>query len=315
MTSTTDPSVPRRQPGAPEDDGVRTYYGQPIVKEPEWTWEVPWYLFTGGLAGASSTFSLLARLTGRRRLADRTALVGAGAAMASPPLLIADLGRPARFHHMLRVFKPTSAMSVGSWLLAVFGPASAGGAALQVLGRLPRLKTALDASAALLGLPMTTYTAVLMSDSSIPVWHEARYELPFVFAGSAAATAGAAALLVGPAEESAPARRAVVAGVALEGSAQQLMQKRLGELAEPYDEGDGGRYAKAAKAANSAGALLVGISGGRAPWRRAAGKVGAGLVLAGSVCLRWSVYRAGFQSARDPKYVLKPQIERRHYGG
>jgi hypothetical protein len=310
VTSTTDASDAQSQFGAPDASEARTYYGAPVVKEPEWTWEVPWYLFAGGLAGGSSLLSGLARLTGRRRMADRATLVAAGAALASPVLLISDLGRPSRFYNMLRVFKPTSAMSMGSWLLAVYGPMAAGAAALQVTGWFPRLKAVLDAKVALLGLPMTTYTAVLMSDSSIPVWHEARDELPFVFAGSAAASAGAAAVLLGPHDEAGPARRAVVFGVALEGATEQLMEKRLGELAEPYHEGDGGRYAKAAKTLNTTGAALVALGGGTRPWRRNAGRLGAAMVLGGTICLRWSVFRAGFQSARNPQYVVRPQRER-----
>ncbi len=51
-------------------------------------------------------------------------------------------------------------------------------------------------------------------------------------------------------------------------------------------------------------------------WLRAAADVapltaaGSALLLAGSVCTRWSVYRAGFQSARDPVATLGPQRAR-----
>jgi hypothetical protein len=31
------------------------------------------------------------------------------------------------------------------------------------------------------------------------------------------------------------------------------------------------------------------------------------LGLAGEVALRWSVFKAGFQSARDPRYTVEPQ--------
>jgi hypothetical protein len=43
--------------------------------------------------------------------------------------------------------------------------------------------------------------------------------------------------------------------------------------------------------------------------------LGGALVCAGELCLRWSVYKAGFQSARDPKYTVKPQRERANRGG
>jgi formate-dependent nitrite reductase membrane component NrfD len=148
-----------------------------------------------------------ARLTGRPGLASIARLVGAAGAAVSPALLVMDLGRPSRFVNMLRVFKPTSAMSMGSWLLAAFAPAAVGSGVLGAAGVLPRLQHLAEGVAAGLGLPMCTYTAVLVSDSSIPVWHGARHALPFVFAGSAAASAGAMAALLAPATEVAPARR------------------------------------------------------------------------------------------------------------
>src|SRR5919206_2534137 len=111
----------------PEEE-VRSYYGRAVLKEPVWSREIPWYFFAGGLAGASSGLALVARLTGNERLARRALLAALGGATASPVLLVRDLGRPDRFYNMLRVFKPTSPMSMGTWILTSFGP-SAGGAA------------------------------------------------------------------------------------------------------------------------------------------------------------------------------------------
>lgn len=298
-------------PGAPDTaadtEEVRTYYGQPVVKQPEWTWEVPWYLFTGGMAGASSLLAFGARVTGRETLAARAGGLAAAGATVSPVLLVADLGRPQRFLHMLRVFKPTSAMSMGSWLVAAYGPAAVGAATLHQLGCLPRLRAAADAVAAALGAGMGTYTAVLISDSSIPVWREARRELPFLFAGSAAGSGGAAATLLTAGREAAPARRLALAGAAVELGAGEVMRRRLGELGEPYELGDTAVWQKAAKACTAIGAGLVAVGGGR---RRAVTGVGAALVVAGSVCQRWAVYRAGFRSAADPKYTVGPQRRR-----
>lgn len=288
------------------DEPVRTYYGRPVLKEPEWTWEVPWYLFSGGLAGASSGLVLAARLTGHTGLADRVRWVAAAGAGASPILLIMDLGRPRRFLNMLRVFKPTSAMSMGSWLLSAYATAAATSAGLAVWGRLPRLHLLFDGAAGLLGLPFATYTAVLLADSSIPVWHEARGQLPFVFGASAGASAGAAGVLVGPAGQRAPARRLALAGAVAELAAHEVMMRRLAELGRPYEEGDGARFATAAKACTALGAGLLAAD----RRRRWASVTGASLVLAGSVCERWSVFRAGFQSAADPAYVVASQRRR-----
>jgi hypothetical protein len=219
-------------------------------------------------------------------------------ASVSPVLLIKDLGRPERFYNMLRVFKVTSPMSVGSWALAAFGTTTG----LSVLGVRPT-----RVAAAALGPLVSTYTAALVADTAIPVWHEARGELPLVFAASSAASAGAALTLVTPARDAAPARRLAIAGAAAGLALMQAMEHRLGELGEPYHEGDAGRYARAAKALTAAGAVTLAAFG---PRSRAAGALGAAAVLAGAACERWSVFRAGFQSARDPKYVVKPQRER-----
>ena len=285
---------------------VRSYYGRPILKEPAWTWEVPWYFFVGGLSGVSSVLSLAARLARRPVLARRMRLLAATGAAVSPALLISDLGRPRRFLHMLRVFKPTSAMSVGSWVLASYSGAATAAAGLDVLDRLPRLRALFDLAAGALGLPMATYTAVLVADTSIPVWHDARHELPFVFAGSAAASAGAAAALLADPDDAGIGRALAIGGVTVELAADVAMRRRLGEVGEVYDTGDAGRYHRFATVSSAAGAALLAIGGRRRTTRIA----GASLILAGSVAQRWAVYRAGFQSAADPSYVVKPQRER-----
>jgi nucleotide-binding universal stress UspA family protein len=299
-------------PNRPADEAeVRTYYGQPVVREPEWTWEVPWYLFAGGMAGASSVLAATAALRGNDELARSGELVVAAGTAVSPPLLIADLGRPMRFFNMLRVFKPTSAMSVGSWILTFYSPAALGAAAAEATGWFPRLKRVADTAAAVLGPAMATYTAVLVADSSIPVWHEARNDLPAVFAGSAAASAGAAAILITDPEHAGPARRLAIGGAAVELVADEVMHRRLGEIGEVYDMEEAGAFSKAAKACTGIGAALVAVGGRR---RTGVAKLGAIALLAGSICERWAVYKAGFQSARDPKYVVKPQRERLQQG-
>src|SRR5919206_5053579 len=118
---------------------VRSYYGRAVIKEPIWGWEIPWYFFAGGLAGASSTLALVARLANNDRLARRALLAALGGAAVSPPLLISDLGRPDRFYNMLRVFKPTSPMNMGTWLLTAFGSAIGVAASSDVFGIFPRL--------------------------------------------------------------------------------------------------------------------------------------------------------------------------------
>lgn len=286
---------------------MRSYYGRPVLKEPVWTWEIPTYFFTGGLAGASAVLSTAAKLTGHEKLGRTALYVGAVADAVSPALLISDLGRPERFHHMFRVLKITSPMNVGSWVLLVSGGASNTEAALELLGWLKPVKLAAQVVSTLAGPLLATYTGVLVADTSIPVWHEGRHELPWIFGASAAATAGAAATLFLDPDEAAPARRLAVAGVALEGALMQAMELRLGTVGEVYRKGTAGKLAWAAKSLAGTGALLLARRGGKS--RRAAA-LGGALVCAGELCLRWSVFKAGFQSARDPKYTVEPQRER-----
>lgn len=279
------------------------YYGKPIIKPPVWKREIAWYLFTGGLAGGSSALALAARATGNDRLARSSTLLAAGGLTVSPVLLVKDLGRPERFLNMFRVFKRSSPMNVGSWLLSFAGSAAGVAAACELTGRAPRVRIAAQIAAGVLGPPVATYTGVLISDTAVPVWHEARRELPLLFASGAAASAGAAAVLCTSAGAAGPARRMMLAGAVGELVNTRLMERRLGRLAEPYHEGQAGRYAKLATATTVAGATLA-IAARRHP---VLGRVGAGLILGGAIAERFAIFRAGFQSAEDPRHVIRSQ--------
>ena len=285
----------------------RSYYGRPVIKEPAWTIEVPWYFFAGGMAGASAPLAVAARMTGNERLARSAVTVAAAGIAVGTPLLVSDLGRPERFHHMLRVIKPTSPMSMGSWVLAAMGPAAVGAAVSDRLGILPGLGRAAEVVSGLLGPILCTYTGVLVANTAVPVWHEAGRELPLVFAGSALASAGAATTVLTPAADAGPSRRLAVVGAVLELGAAGAMERRLGELAEPYHQGPAGRYARLARGCTVLGAAAMAVAGTRRRWAAVAG---SGLLLAGSALERLAVYKAGFQSARDPRYVVKPQRAR-----
>ena len=288
---------------------------RPILKEPVWTWEIPLYFFTGGLAGASAGLAWLAEETGNAELARRAWGASALGLAVSPALLVSDLGRPERFLNMLRVFKVTSPMSVGSWLLSATAPVvavsaleSLGRGRRGAIGRLARWargpSRVTKPAAATLGLPLATYTAALVADTAVPVWHEGRRLLPASFAGSAAASAGAAAVISTPPRHAAPARRLTVLGAAAELAATEVMERRLGELAEPYRTGAAGRLSRAAKALGLAGAAVVAIRG---EGSRPAAQAGGAMVIAGSILFRWSVFRAGSQSAADPGATVLPQ--------
>jgi formate-dependent nitrite reductase membrane component NrfD len=290
----------------PEAD-FASYYGRPVLHEPVWhTPEIPGYFFLGGLAGASSLLALGAQVTGSRQLATRAKVVAAGAIGLGSVALVRDLGRPERFYNMLRVFKPTSPMSVGSWFLAVYAPAAGVAAATGVLRRFPRIGVLATVVAASVAPAISTYTAALLADTAVPAWHEARQELPLVFAGSSALAAGGMGLVLAPSDQVGPARRLAFIGAAVELVSLAKLQQRLGPVGEPYATAKGGTYLKAGRALAAAG-LVLNVLG----TRKRSLRTGAGAaLLAASACTRFGVFEVGRQSAADPKYTVDPQRAR-----
>ncbi|HZY76436.1 MAG TPA: NrfD/PsrC family molybdoenzyme membrane anchor subunit, partial [Jatrophihabitantaceae bacterium] len=225
-----------------------SYYGRPILKEPTWEpLDIAGYLFTGGLAGASSILAAGAELTGRPRLARATKLGALAAISVSAVALVHDLGKPSRFYNMLRVAKPTSPMSMGSWLLSGYGPLAGATAISDVTGIAPGLGRAAGLGAGVLGSGVASYTAVLIADTAVPTWHESRKQLPFVFVGSAATAAGGLGMLTAPCAEAGPARRAALGGAALELAASNAMEHAAGLAGETFHEGKAGMLLRAAK--------------------------------------------------------------------
>jgi hypothetical protein len=179
------------------------YYGEPVVKPPVWTWEVPLYFFFGGIAGMSAVIALAAVLFQHVDLARAAMWLAAiTGAILSPILLIMDLGRPHLFLNMLRVFKHRSAMSMGAWILTAFGACAVPGLiALELhthqvfagtLDQLLSLAAGLFIfGAAIFGALLATYTGVLIGATAIPAWFLHRTLLPIHFGtaglGSAAA--------------------------------------------------------------------------------------------------------------------------------
>jgi len=293
----------------------RSYYGRPVVRPAVWRKDIAGYLFTGGLAAGSALLAAGADLTGRPGLRRVGRLTALGALGASTYFLVNDLGRPARFHHMLRVAKPTSPMSVGTWILAAFGPAAGLAAVSEIAPRLPGgpARTAATAAGRAAGLAaaavapaLATYTGVLLADTATPSWHEAYPELPFVFAGSALAAGAGMALVAAPLAETGPARRVAVAGAALELYGSHRVENELGLLSEPYKQGRPGRLLRAGRALTAAG--VVGALLGRRS--KVMSVLSGAALLAASVATRFGIFEGGIASAADPRYTVVPQRER-----
>jgi formate-dependent nitrite reductase membrane component NrfD len=295
----------------------RSYYGRPVLKPPVWKHEIPAYLFTGGLAAGTTVLAAGADLTGRTELRRACRLGGLTALVASTYLLIADLGRPDRFHHMLRVVKPTSPMSVGTWILSAFAPGAGAAAVSELIPQrwahtwparlLTWLARPLGLTAAATAPGLASYTAVLLSHTAVPGWNEVRDELPFVFTGSAAASGGGFGMLTAPLEENGPARVFAAVGTVQELVASRVMEHRMGLVREAYEHGQAHRLGVAAEALNVAGLLGTVFLAGRSR----AGAAASGLaLLAASALQRFRVFDAGVESTKDPKYVVVPQRER-----
>ncbi|HEV8177235.1 MAG TPA: NrfD/PsrC family molybdoenzyme membrane anchor subunit [Gemmatimonadales bacterium] len=189
---------------------------------PRWGWYVVLYFFIGGLIAGCYAIACTLDAMGDPR--DREA-VRLGYSIAFPgvlicaALLIVDLGRPERFWHMVikshyfpePILKYWSPISIGSWVLFVFG-AFAFISFMSVLiergkirwrpvvhlaDRLRRLPHAAFVTWSILGaffaLFVGGYTGVLMVATVKPVWHNA---VPLGGLFLASALSGSYALLI-----------------------------------------------------------------------------------------------------------------------
>ena len=296
------------------------YYGRPVVKPPVWKEDIAYYFFLGGLAAGASLLAAGAERTGRPTLRRRARISSVGALGLGTVFLVRDLGRPERFHHMLRVAKPTSPMSVGTWVLSAFGAAAGIASASEVapaLGRraIPRgarrrARAVADVeaagrlgglAAAALAPAVASYTAVLISDTAVPAWNEPRAVLPFVFTAGAALSAGGLGMIVAPTSEAGPARRLARYGALGELVTSQIMEQRPSIAAEPYRTGDARRILLRARALTATG-LLGAATLGRT--NRAVAAVSGAALMAGALCERIGVFHAGVASTLEPRYVL-----------
>jgi formate-dependent nitrite reductase membrane component NrfD len=296
------------------------YYDYPVVRRPVWTWEVPTYFWLGGMAAGVYVTASLAQNFGSaddRRIAADGYYLAAIALVPCAPLLIADLGRPDRFHHMLRIFKPLSPMNLGAWTLTGFTPlaflraashAADTGLLRGPLGALTRLlpKPIVELTGTLLGLVLAGYSGVLLAATNVPLWAKSKL-LGGVFMASAMSS-GSAAVTLAAARRGSPdatlhrlARIETIASLgevaALTG---YLMQS--GKTARPLTTG---RFAAPFwLGAVGAGTLLPLVLHRLA--RRRHGRTGQSLTIAASLCavagslaLRWSIFEAGKISSED----------------
>jgi len=184
------------------------YYGQPVVKPPVWTWEIPIYFFIGGLAGMSAVIAFAGLVFHEIDLARTAMWLATIGAVLSPILLTIDLGRPRLFLNMLRVFKYKSPMSVGAWIVFAFGACVIPGViafelhAQHIFGGgidqfLKIFAHLLVIGSAFWGVLLATYTGVLLGVTAIPAWFLHRVLLPIHFGSAGLGSAAALLELLG----------------------------------------------------------------------------------------------------------------------
>jgi formate-dependent nitrite reductase membrane component NrfD len=233
-----------------------------------------------------------------------------------PPLLVADLGRPLRFFNMLRVFKPRSPMSMGSWCLSAFGGLLAGAVGADLLGR-ERAARALGAATAVTGTYLGSYTGVLLASTAVPLWARSRSLLGPIFVSTATATGAAATRLVLVAagvEAGHPTRVAlghVQAGaMGAELALSTINERRLKHLAEPLHRSGKMKWAKRLVNAGLALQFLRGRAG-----RSEAGHAASVLYLLAGLLFRYAWVEAGPDSARDDVVVAEMSRSKRPEAG
>ncbi|MBX3130078.1 MAG: polysulfide reductase NrfD [Polyangiaceae bacterium] len=286
-----------------------SYHGQPVLKPPVWTWEVPAYFFVGGTSGMSGVLALGSLAGEDSLLLTRgllwVALVGA---LVSPVLLILDLGRPARFLNMLRVFKWRSAMSLGVWTLIAFTSCAGTSVLLfegyavlvRELGVAAELVTVALSTAialtAVFGALLATYTGVLLGASAIPVWAANRALLPLHFGVAGLGSAASLAVLL--AGDSTPLLLLLAAAAAVETLLliKNEVSGRGRVVLAPLRRGSGAtrlRIATLLMGPVALAGLMIG-----------AAELSALAFLAGSLLSRYAWLALGRESARDPRAVL-----------
>jgi formate-dependent nitrite reductase membrane component NrfD len=299
--------------GVPGDSPETSYYGWPMLKAPVWSIDIPIYYFLGGAAGASMTLGAALQLMVPRghELRRGSAIchwTGIAGSSLGAAFLIHDLGRPSRLLYMMRVFRPTSPMNMGTWILGAAAPSAiATGLFLNRGGVLGLIGEVAGYISGLFGAALAGYTGVLISNTAIPVWQASRHWMPVLFVSS---SASAAASVLDIFEESRATRRVAqifgTAGRVAELAAAKQVERAASavpRVGRPFERGGPALLWKAASILTGASLVLALLPGKSRTNARAAGILG----LAGSFCLRFAVHYAGAASARDPHAAFEQQ--------
>jgi formate-dependent nitrite reductase membrane component NrfD len=229
---------------------------------------------------------------------------------------------------MLRVFKPSSPMNLGAWVLTAYS----GAVALAVLREWMRgegeserslasrvvdgtLLLVCDAAGVPLALLLAGYTGVLLSGASTPVWSRNPW-LGALFSASAFSTgASMIRLVLGVREEESDSLDALdkvdTLGHIAEAVTLAGFLGAAGGLGRPLLEGKPGAHFWTTVAGTVIAEVLKQL-----PWKLSIKPVvglGAALMgLAGGFGLRWAMLQAGRASASDPEAARQASRPRSH---
>jgi formate-dependent nitrite reductase membrane component NrfD len=291
-----------------------SYYGHPVLKSSVWSLDIPIYYFLGGTAGAALTLGAAIQLGsgGRQRhlrrlsaIAHWTGIIGSTTGAA---FLIHDLGRPSRFVYMMRIFRPSSPMNMGVWILGGAAPtAIATGLFLHRPGLLGKIGEITGYLSGLFGAALAGYTGVLVANTTIPIWQESRRWLPVLFIASSAAAASSVIDLVAADQRNESVTRLFgTAGRLVEIAAARKVEETasaIPQVGEPFRHGGPAVLWKTATALTAA-SLVVSLLPVKSTKQT---KAAALLAAAGSLCLRFAVHYLGNASARDPQATFRQQ--------
>ena len=294
-----------------------TYYDRPMLKPSVWGIDIPLYYFFGGTAGAALTLGAAIQLVsprGRHPLRQVSAIchwTGIIGSTVGAAFLIHDLGRPSRFLFMMRVFRPTSPMNMGVWILAGAAPtAITTGLLVNRTGLAGAVGEATGYLSGLFGAALAGYTGVLVANSAIPIWQQARRWVPVMFMASSASVAASVLEIVCGDKRThtittifGTAARVAEIGATLE---VERAVSGVPKVAEPLHKGTTALLWKAATGltAASLGASLW-------PHRNRRTCLAAGFLgIAGSLLLRFAIHTITNASARDPRASFQRQRNR-----
>uniref|UniRef100_Q022U1 Polysulphide reductase, NrfD n=1 Tax=Solibacter usitatus (strain Ellin6076) TaxID=234267 RepID=Q022U1_SOLUE len=289
-----------------------TYYDRPLLKESVWSVDIPLYYYAGGAAGAALALGAAVQASGGGRdlrgFAQQCHWMGVVGSSVGAAFLIHDLGRPERFLFMLRVFRPTSPMNLGAWILSGAAPTAIATALfINRRGLLGWLGESAGYASGVFGAALASYTGVLVANSAVPVWQEARRWMPPLFASSAIASAAAILdLFDNPRRAKSIVQVFGTVGRVGEVAVARMVESsasRIARVGEPLHRGASAKLWKVAKVLTAASLVVTFIPGKSRGKRRLA----AVLATAGSLCLRFAVHYVTNASARDPRASFEQQ--------